>query len=86
MSDTTERIMSFVIQNFYVPDVSTLADEVSLIEAGIVDSTGVLEITAFLESEYGIDIEDHEIVPDNLDSIPAIVDFVTRKQAASSAA
>ena len=55
--------------NFYVPETITLADDTSLLELGIVDSTGVLEVTAFLEGEYGIEIADHEIVPANMDSI-----------------
>lgn len=86
MSANIDTIRSFIVLNFYVPEGMTLVDDASLLDLGIVDSTGVLEITAFLEGEYGIVIDDDEILPENLDSIACIADFVNRKQAASSAA
>jgi acyl carrier protein len=50
------------------------------------DSTGILELVAFLESEFSIQMSDAEIVPDNLDSIGAIAGYVKRKRTAASAA
>lgn len=78
---TIDAVRSFILTNFYVPETISLADDMSLLELGIVDSTGVLEVTAFLESEYGIDIADDEIVPANMDSIMAIAAFVETKTA-----
>jgi acyl carrier protein len=78
-----ESVRQFITTNFYVPDASKLADEASLLDQGIIDSTGVLELVGFLESEYGIQLADDEIVAENLDSIAAIVGFVGRKKAAS---
>lgn len=78
---TIDAVRTFILTNFYVPETISLADDTSLLELGIVDSTGVLEITAFLESEYGIDIADDEIVPANMDSIMAIAAFVETKTA-----
>lgn len=78
-----ERVRQFIGENFYVTDLegpSPLDDEASLIDSGIVDSTGVLEVIAFLEDEYGISIEEREIVPDNFESIGRIVRFVERKR------
>ena len=63
-----------------------LADSQSLLEAGIVDSTGVLELVTFLESGFGIAVADAEIVPENLDSIGAIVAYVTRKRGTAALA
>ena len=84
MTDESKtRVRAFILENFYVTDVMSLADDVSLLERGIVDSTGVLEVTAFLETEFGIRVEDAEIVPENLDSIAAIAAFVSRKRALS---
>lgn len=51
----------------------------SLLDNGIVDSTGVLELIDFLETRFDIKILDEELVPDNLDSIDKIVAFVGRK-------
>ncbi|HET9599330.1 MAG TPA: acyl carrier protein [Anaeromyxobacteraceae bacterium] len=75
------RIRHFVEQTFYVAEGDRLADDASLIRTGIVDSTGVLEIISFLESEFGIEVEDRDAVPANLDSIARIAAFVARKSA-----
>jgi acyl carrier protein len=77
---TQQKVRQFVTTNFYVADPSTLNDEQSLLEAGIVDSTGVLEIVQFLESDFGIKVEDTEIIPENVDSIFRIAAFIGRKK------
>jgi acyl carrier protein len=79
------QIRSFVLANFYVADPGDLADGRSLLEQGIIDSTGVLEIIGFVETTFGITVEDEEMVPQNLDSIDGIARFVLRKQALVSA-
>lgn len=76
-----EQIRKFIISNFYVADPATLSDDASLLDAGIVDSTGVLEIITFLESEVGITVEDSEMLPDNLDSVSRLVAYVQKKKA-----
>ncbi|MGZ8197708.1 MAG: acyl carrier protein, partial [Burkholderiales bacterium] len=58
-----------------------VADGVSLLDAGIIDSTGVMELVSFLEQEFGIQVDDQDLVPENLDSISALAAFVTRKLA-----
>ena len=63
-----------------------LPGSTSLIEAGIIDSTGVLELVGFLEDTFDVRIRDDELVPENLDTIDSIVAFVGRKQAAETAA
>ena len=77
-----DAVRTFIVENFYVPDASSLSDDTSLLERGIVDSTGVLEVTAFLEERFGIQVEDAEILPENLDTIGCIAAFVARKRAA----
>jgi len=77
--DVRNTVRDFVIENFYIADPCALSDERSLLDEGIVDSTGILEVIFFLEDRFQITIEDEEMVPENLDSITAIVDFVTRK-------
>ena len=52
----------------------------------MIDSTGVLELVGFLEENFEIRIQDDELVPENLDTIDNIVQFVTRKRAAESVA
>jgi acyl carrier protein len=67
---------------FLGDDPSELSSAQSLIDSGIIDSTGVLELVGYLEEHFDIRIEDDELVPENLDSIDNIVRYVGRKQAA----
>ena len=76
---TRNRIRSFFCENFYVDD-DDLSDGTSLLEHGVVDSTGILDVILFLETTFGIAVADTEMVPDNLDSIAAMIAFVERKQ------
>lgn len=78
--ETKQQIREFVTSNFYVADPASLEDATSLLEQGIVDSTGVLEVIGFIETAFGITVEDSEMLPDNLDSIERIASFVARKQ------
>lgn len=82
MSDTIEaQITTFIKDNFlFREDLDGLAISDSLLELGVIDSTGVLELVAFLEETFGLTVADADIVPENLDSIAAIAGFVGRKQ------
>ena len=77
--DIKQQVRAFITSNFYVADPSTLADDASLLDQGIIDSTGVLEIIMFLEDTFGFKVEDSEMLPENLDSIVSIAAYVTRK-------
>lgn len=74
------KVRQFITTNFYVADPAALKDDASLLDAGIVDSTGVLEIVQFLEGEFGFKVEDAEIVPENVDSISRLTAFVAKKK------
>jgi acyl carrier protein len=78
--DVRERVRRFIVDSFYVRDATEVADEASLIASGLVDSTGVLELVTFLESEFGIVVTQHEITPDNLETIECIAIFVSAKK------
>lgn len=75
-----QTIRDFIIRNFYVAEPAALEDAASLLDQGIIDSTGVLEVILFLETSFGLAVEDAEMVPENLDSIDAIAAFVARKK------
>ncbi len=77
--DTNERVRRFITTNFYVTSPEALGDQASLLDAGVVDSTGVLEVIGFLETEFGITVEDVEITPENFDSISRITAYVRSK-------
>ena len=75
-----EIISEFIKKNFIFNDEKEQIDEtLSLYEKGIIDSTGILELVDFLEERFEIRIEDDELVPDNLDSIKKITNFIMRK-------
>jgi acyl carrier protein len=79
-NDIEQQIRDFIAENFmFRAGLSDIAADESLLEAGIVDSTGVLELVAFLETAFGIAIGDDDIVPENLDSIGALTAFVAGK-------
>lgn len=80
-----ERVRRFVLESFYVSDPKVLTDDVSLIDSGIVDSTGMLEVILFLEAEYGFHVDDQETVPENLETISRIAAYVDRKRPAAAA-
>ena len=79
--DLKARVRQFVVENFYVADPAKLDDEASLLDRGIIDSTGVLEVIAFLEREFQVAVADEEMVPENLDSIARLAAYVERKKA-----
>src|SRR5262249_53294998 len=56
--DIKNEIRQFIFTNFYVAKAAELANDASLLESGIIDSTGVLEVIAFLEGSFGIQVED----------------------------
>ena len=77
-----EQIRDYIIENFLFGDAEPLTgDEISLLDNGIIDSVGVMELVAYLESDHDLTIEDADLVPDNLDSVANLVGFVERKRA-----
>lgn len=81
-----QQIVEFITTNFLFDETNINLDEAdSLLEGGIIDSTGVLELVAFIEETYSIKVEDEEIVPENLDSIQAITIYITHKLSQPSA-
>jgi acyl carrier protein len=76
-----EQIREYILKNYlFSADAAALQDEVSLIQGGVIDSTGVLELIMFLQEQFRIEIADEEMIPDNLDSVRNIVAFVARKR------
>jgi acyl carrier protein len=80
-----QRLRAFIAQNFYLPDTLALGARTPLIEEGIVDSTGLLEIVAFLEKEFHIEVLDEDVVPENMETIERMTAYVARKTAMNCA-
>ena len=73
-------IRTFIVERMLMGTTAFPGDDASLLEHGILDSTGVLELVGFLQDTYGIKVEDHEMIPDNLDSLTALAAFVRSKK------
>lgn len=76
-----ESLRRFVLENYlFTDDPSRLKDSDSFLEAGILDSTGILELVLFVEESQRIKVKDEEMVPENLDSIDNLVGYIERKK------
>ena len=82
MNVDPQEVRHYIIETFLFGQDDGLADDSSFLEKGILDSTGVMELVAHLETAYRIKVNDDEFLPDNLDSINAICDFIGRKKIA----
>lgn len=78
MREIREKFIAFVSRNFMVePDEINL--DKSLIDEGIIDSFGLIEIASFLENEYAFTIDESDMIRANFGSVNKIVDFTLRK-------
>jgi acyl carrier protein len=78
-----ERIRRYLADRFLFDENARIDPAQSLIKAGILDSTGAMELVLFLETEFNIRVADAELVPENLDSIDRIAAYVARKTVAA---
>jgi len=79
---TEAKVREYILENYlFTNDQNALMNEDSFLDKGIIDSTGILEIIMFLEDEFGVKVEDEEMIPENLDSVKNIVSFIQRKSA-----
>ncbi len=80
-TEVRSKLRDFIVDTFLFGDgAEELSDEDSLLERGVIDSTGVLEVTAFLEDDLGVKVGDEDLVPDNFDSIAKLTAFVMTKR------
>ena len=82
MEELRAQLRQFIEDTFLMGVREPLADDASFLEHHVLDSTGFLELIAFLEDRYAIKIADDEMVPENLDSLDSLVAFVGHKRAA----
>lgn len=80
-TDVRSRVRGYILENLmFSDDPAELADDVSLLDRGIIDSTGVLEVVLFLEESFGLQVKASEMLPQNFDSVDNIVAFVGRQR------
>ncbi len=84
--DITAKVRRFITDNFlFRQGDRPLADTDSFLDAGLIDSTGILELVAFLEQAFSINVADDDILPQNLDSVSRIAAYVHRERSARRA-
>jgi acyl carrier protein len=77
-----ERIRTFVLSKYPGARKQAVTDSSQLLETGVIDSLGVLDLLGFLEQTFSINVADDELVPENFQTIDRIVTFVQSKQTA----
>ena len=79
-----EKLREFVVENFlFGQENFEFSDDNSLMGKGIIDSTGVLELVAFIQESFGIQVDDRDLIPENLDSISNVMRFLATKEPAA---
>ena len=74
-----DQVKEYIIEHFLYGNDDDLTDDTSLIEASIVDSLGIMELITFLEKTFNIKIQNDEMLPENLDNLNNIAEFIQRK-------
>jgi acyl carrier protein len=77
--DYMQSVREYIGENFLFGDTAQLREDTSFLSSNIIDSTGVLELVNFLEERYNVTIGDDEIIPENLDSLINIDQYLKRK-------
>jgi acyl carrier protein len=80
--DIRKGIRQFLREYFILDE--DLGDDASFLESGVVDSTGVLELVLFAEETFGIQVDDHDVVPENFDSVNQLAAYIARQQRETS--
>jgi acyl carrier protein len=80
--DAKPALRSFILENYlFTDDPTALQDDDSFLDRGIIDSTGIMEVLAFLEEEFGIEVSEDDMSPENLDSVNRIIRYIERQAA-----
>jgi len=74
------EVRDFIVQNFLYGQDDDFGDDVSFLEKGIIDSTGIIELVAFTEDKFGITVEEEELLPENFDSLAKLTYFIEKKK------
>jgi acyl carrier protein len=75
-----EKIRNYIAQNIlFSKNGYQYPDETSFLEEGIVDSTSVLELVMFVEENFGLTVDDQDIVPENFDSVSNLAAYIRSK-------
>lgn len=74
------KVREFIVENFLMGDDDGFNTEDSLLDTGVIDSTGVLELVMFIEDNFSFEVEDSDVVPENFDTVDALAAYITSKE------
>ena len=74
-----QRIHAFLLEKFPRARKAGVGKDTALLERGILDSLGILDVVGFLESEFSIVVNDDELVPENFQTLGTLSSFVLKK-------
>jgi len=72
-----DKIKKFLLQQF--PATKNVGNDDSLLNNGLIDSLGILEVVAFMEKEFGITVSDEDLLPENFGSVGSLINFIQQK-------
>jgi len=73
------HIKDFIWKHFPLARTRKIIDTDPLLETGILDSLGILEVVTFIEHEFHIILNDDDLVPENFHSMESIAEFVKKR-------
>jgi acyl carrier protein len=80
-----QQLRNYIAEKIFLANDFPYPDEMSFLESGTIDSMNLMEIVVHIEQVYHITVADHEIVPDNFDSVSKIAGYIRRKTSHTSA-
>lgn len=83
-NDHSQKIREHILEKFPLAKKRNIQLQDSLLETGVLDSLGILDLVHYLEAEFGFTVSDEELSPDNFESIAAINQFVQTKTSTSA--
>ena len=75
----SEQIKTFIFGQFPLARTNNVTNDRALLESGILDSLGILDIVTFIEATYEINVIDDDLIPENFQTINHIVEFIKKK-------
>ena len=71
-----EKVKEFIVENFLFGEDENLTEDSSFLNEGIIDSTGILELVDFIETEFSIRVDDEDLIPENFDSLKNLYAYI----------
>jgi acyl carrier protein len=78
--DIQSQIKDYIARNILFSDNGfTYSDDASFLEEGIVDSLGIMDLVLFIEQNFGLSVDDEDLIPDNFDSVNKLARYIQRR-------